>query len=235
MWLPIRLAILTEYRCVTDGQTDILSRHSPRYAYTRRAVKLKFFAASTDVCSLKRSENDRERSSSWRQRYCKSAPEQNSPPPRCWLNLAHILWHHIAHAGGVLTVTDPRTAKREYDIGGILSGAVLVGHPLQVTTCRHVYLVDLVNSSGGRTSGEHVHRRLEHVYRTTATTQHGQRVRLHPVGRQRRNTCSTGAELLAAAGACAALRHARFTRTSFGECWRRRRLVQEAKMSPGMV
>ena len=32
----IRLAVLTEYRRVTDGQTDILRRHSPRYAYASR-------------------------------------------------------------------------------------------------------------------------------------------------------------------------------------------------------
>jgi len=30
------LAVSTEYRRVTDGQTDILRRHSPRYAYSLR-------------------------------------------------------------------------------------------------------------------------------------------------------------------------------------------------------
>jgi len=39
--LRIRSAVSTKYRRVTDGQTDILPGHSPRYAYatTRRAVK----------------------------------------------------------------------------------------------------------------------------------------------------------------------------------------------------
>ena len=32
----IRLAVLTEYLRVTDGWTDILARHSPRYAYVKR-------------------------------------------------------------------------------------------------------------------------------------------------------------------------------------------------------
>jgi len=32
-------AVLTEYRRVTDGRTDILRRHSPRYAYASRGKK----------------------------------------------------------------------------------------------------------------------------------------------------------------------------------------------------
>ena len=42
-WLPdgkknlmICLAVSTEYRRVTDGRTDIMPRHSPRYAYASR-------------------------------------------------------------------------------------------------------------------------------------------------------------------------------------------------------
>jgi len=43
VWLPdgkktlmICLAVSTEYRCVTDGRTDILPLHNPRYAYASR-------------------------------------------------------------------------------------------------------------------------------------------------------------------------------------------------------
>jgi len=39
----ICVTVLTEYRCVTDGwtdgRTDILPRHSPRYAYASRGKK----------------------------------------------------------------------------------------------------------------------------------------------------------------------------------------------------
>jgi len=41
--LKIRLTVYTQYRRVTDGtdgQTDILPRHSPRYAYASRGKKI---------------------------------------------------------------------------------------------------------------------------------------------------------------------------------------------------
>ena len=34
--LIIHLTVATQYRRVTDGQTDILRQHSPRYAYESR-------------------------------------------------------------------------------------------------------------------------------------------------------------------------------------------------------
>jgi len=37
--LRICISVYTEYRRVTDGRTDILPRHSPRYAYASRGKK----------------------------------------------------------------------------------------------------------------------------------------------------------------------------------------------------
>jgi len=37
--LRIYITVQTEYRRVTDGQIDILRRHSPRYAYVSRGKK----------------------------------------------------------------------------------------------------------------------------------------------------------------------------------------------------
>jgi len=41
--LRICSAVLTEYRRVTDGQTDILRQHIPRYAYTSRGKIVRKF------------------------------------------------------------------------------------------------------------------------------------------------------------------------------------------------
>jgi len=44
--LRICSAVSTEYRRVTDGQTDILPRDSPRYAYALRGKMLLSYAAA---------------------------------------------------------------------------------------------------------------------------------------------------------------------------------------------
>ena len=41
--LRMSTTVQTEYRCVTDGQADILPRHSPRYAYESRGKKFSGF------------------------------------------------------------------------------------------------------------------------------------------------------------------------------------------------
>jgi len=39
--LRICIIVYTQYRRVTDGQTDVLPRHSPRYEYASRGNKIK--------------------------------------------------------------------------------------------------------------------------------------------------------------------------------------------------
>jgi len=56
--LRICITVYTQYRRVTDGRTDILPRHSPRYAYASRGNKQVVFGqfekAGQVICTCSR-------------------------------------------------------------------------------------------------------------------------------------------------------------------------------------